>query len=269
MTAQQPLLCQADSDRQPLLRLTGISKHFASVRSLHLVDLDLYPGEILGLVGDNGAGKSTLIHILAGTCKPDSGQLYVRGRQIDFSTYSVQCARLAGIETVFQNGSFGARQPLWRNIFIGRPLTNRLGFIKVQQQREITLNILKSNLGLRRAGLHCDAEARNLSGGERQGLAIGRAMHFNAEIIVLDEPTTALSVNEVAKVLHFVRAIAGSAKGCIFISHNMNHVASLVDRIVVLDKGKRVDAFPTRGFSVADINARVLAGIGKAGDDIA
>lgn len=249
---------------QPLLSLSGISKCFNGIESLQAVDLELYPGEILGLVGDNGAGKSTLIKILSGVYKPDKGQLVVRGREVDFADYTVHKARLAGIETVFQDGSFGEKQPLWRNVFIGRSLVNRLGFINVKKQKRITLEILKKHVGLGGPGLSCNAKVSTLSGGERQGLAIGRAMYFNSDIVVLDEPTTALSINEVEKVLDFIRSIAGSSRGCIFISHNMNHIARLASRVVVLDKGKTVDNFAIGDLSVTDVNRRVLSGIAVA-----
>ena len=254
---------------QPLLSLRGISKHFNGVASLQSVDLDLYPGEILGLVGDNGAGKSTLIKILAGAHKPDAGHITIREQDVDFRRYSVQAARLAGIETVYQDGAFGWKQPLWRNVFMGRSLKNRFGFINVKAQKKITLDILQKHIGLRGKGVNCDAELRNLSGGERQGLAIGRAMHFDADIIVLDEPTTALSLHEVDKVLSFVRSLGGTSKGCIYISHNMNHIASLASRVVVLDKGRIVDNFATEGESVANISSRMLNGIGSADEAVA
>lgn len=249
---------------KPLLTLRGISKSFNGVDSLKSVDLDLYPGEILGLVGDNGAGKSTLIKTIAGAHKPDAGEILIHGKQVDFSCYNVHRARLAGIETVYQEGSFGWKQPLWRNVFMGRSLTNRFGFIKVKEQKRITLDIMKKHIGLRGSGVSSDAELINLSGGERQGLAIGRAMHFGADIIVLDEPTTALSLKEVDKVLSFVQSISNTSKGCIYISHNMNHVAQLVDRIVVLDRGRVVDNFRTSGASVSTISKRILEGIGSA-----
>ena len=254
---------------KPLLSLRGISKHFNGVASLQSVDLDLYPGEILGLVGDNGAGKSTLIKILAGAHKPDAGRIIIRGKDVDLRRYTVHAARLAGIETVYQDGSFGWKQPLWRNVFLGRALKNRFGFINVKEQKRVTLDILCNHIGLRGAGVNCDAKLRNLSGGERQGLAIGRAMHFDADIIVLDEPTTALSLHEVDTVLSFVHSIGGSSKGCIYISHNMNHVASLVSRVVVLDKGRIVDNFITNGGSVSDISGRILDGIGSADEVVA
>ena len=251
---------------EALLRLSGVSKSFNSVASLRSVDLDLYPGEILGLVGDNGAGKSTLIKILAGVYRADGGRFFVRGREVDLAKYSVTSARSAGIETVFQEGSFGEEQPLWRNVFLGRSLINRFGFIKVKEQKKITLEILQNHVGLQGTGLSSTAKVGNLSGGEQQGLAIGRAMYFDSDILILDEPTTALSLKEVEKVLTFIRTIKNSAKGCIFISHNMNHIARLASRVVVLDKGNSVDNFSTKGLSVEEINTRVLAGINSDKD---
>jgi simple sugar transport system ATP-binding protein len=223
-----------------VLSLREISKSFDGIDALKSVSLDLYPGEILGLVGDNGAGKSTLIKILSGVYPPDAGQLIIDGRNVDLKRYSVRKARKLGIETVYQKRSLGEKQSLWRNIFVGRPITNRFGFIKLQKQKQDTLEILKNHVGLQGAGINADACVRNLSGGERQGLAIGRAMYFDSKIIVLDEPTTALSLNEADKVMKFVSQFVSRNKSCIYISHNMNHVHCVAHRIVIMDRGKIV-----------------------------
>lgn len=220
------------------MSLQGISKSFGGVEALKSVSLDLWPGEILGLIGDNGAGKSTLIKILSGVLEPDAGQMTVDGTRVDFGEYDVRKSRLLGIESVHQERSLGEKQPLWRNIFAGRPLTGRWGFIRVREQKQATLEILNRHVGLRGSGISADACVRNLSGGERQGLSIGRAMYFDARIIVLDEPTTALSLNEVDKVLTFVRRIVRRGKACIYISHNMNHVHQVAHRIMVMERGE-------------------------------
>lgn len=231
----------------PVLRLDGIRKSFHGVTALKSVSLDLRAGEVLGLVGDNGAGKSTLIKILSGVYMPDAGQMSVSGRPIDFRAYDVRHARRLGIETVHQERSLFEKQPLWRNIFAGRPMTGRLGFIRVRSQKQEALAILNTRVGLRSAGINPDALVRTLSGGERQGLAIGRAMHFDAGIIVLDEPTTALSLNEVEKVLGFVRRIGLEGKACIFISHNMGHIHRVAHRVLVMERGEIVgEHFPER-----------------------
>ncbi|WP_373501007.1 ATP-binding cassette domain-containing protein [Desulfococcus sp.] len=228
---------------QPVLCLRRISKSFDGVEALNSVSLDIRPGEVLGLVGDNGAGKSTLIKILSGVQRPDAGEMTVGGSPVDFARYDVAAARRLGIETVHQERSLGEKQPLWRNIFAGRPMTNRLGFIRVRAQKRATLEILNRHVGLRGVGISAEARVRTLSGGERQGLSIGRAMYFHAKIIVLDEPTTALSLTEVDKVLGFVGRIAEEQKACIYISHNMAHVHRVAHRIAVMERGRVVGEY--------------------------
>ena len=143
-------------------------------------------------------------------------------------------------ETVYQEKSLGEKQPLWRNIFVGRQITNRFGFIKVAEERRIANDILKRQLGFRGVGIDADSTISKLSGGERQGIAIGRAMHFDSDLIILDEPTVALAISEVRKVLDFVRSIKTSGRACIYIEHNLAHVHELADRLVVLDRGRVV-----------------------------
>ena len=244
--------------RTPRLSLQEVSKSFGGVTALNSVSLDLFPGEILGLVGDNGAGKSTLIKVLAGVHKPDSGRLLINGQEIDLMRYNVRSARKLGIETVFQDRSLGEKQSLWRNTFLGRPIINRFGFINVKEQRRATLEILQSHVGLRGVGIGADAQVNTLSGGERQGLAIGRAMYFDSSIVILDEPTTALSLHEVGKVLKFVAGIVEHNKACIYISHNVSHVYQVAHRIVVLDRGELVAEYHTKDLSPEKLGARLM-----------
>jgi len=134
---------------------------------------------------------------------------------------------------------------LWRNFFVGRQITDRLGFIKIREQKRIAQDILLNTIGFRGAGITVDSTVGQLSGGERQGIAIGRAMHFNSDLIILDEPTAALAVKEVRKVLDFVRRIKASGRACIYIEHNLAHVHEVADRLVVLDRGEIVaDVLP-------------------------
>ena len=247
-----------EHERAPLLRLRGVSKAFNGLSALRDIDLDLFPGEIIGLVGDNGAGKSTLIKVLSGVHAPDAGRLEIDGRRVDFRTYNVRKARAMGIETVFQDRSLGEKQPLWRNIFVGRPITNRLGFIRVQEEKQAAMSVLRRHLGLQGSGLNPDATVRHLSGGERQGLAIGRAMHFDARIVILDEPTTALALNEVEKVLAFINRVIQQGKGCIYISHNMGHVYRVARRIVLMDRGKIVEELFRDHISLEELGVRLL-----------
>jgi simple sugar transport system ATP-binding protein len=223
-----------------IVRAENVSLSYGKVRALSGIDLAIGKNEIVGLIGDNGAGKSTLIKTLTGVVRPTSGRLYIRDQLVDWASYSVREAHRLRFETVYQEKSLGEKQPLWRNIFVGRQITNRFGFIKVAEQRRIANDILKRQLGFRGVGIDADSTISKLSGGERQGIAIGRAMHFDSDLIILDEPTVALAISEVRKVLDFVRSIKTSGRACIYIEHNLAHVHELADRLVVLDRGRIV-----------------------------
>ena len=224
----------------PLIELSGITKSYGHVDALNGVDMALHENEIIGLVGDNGAGKSTLIKILSGVESFDTGTMHICGNPVDAGRHTVKSARRMGIETVFQDKSLGESQPIWRNFFMGRHRTNALGMIRVDYEKKEAMRVLTDLLGLGGAGLSADAPVSVLSGGERQGLAIGRAMYFNAQVIILDEPTTALAVKEVGKVLGFAKALKGQRKSGIFISHNLHHVYEVADRFLFLQRGRVV-----------------------------
>jgi simple sugar transport system ATP-binding protein len=159
---------------------------------------------------------------------------------VDFRTYDVKQAHKLGIETVYQDKSLGEKQALWRNFFIGRQITNRFGFINVKKEKEIANEIMVNTIGFRGVGITVDSTVSNLSGGERQGVAIGRAMHFEADLIMLDEPTVALSLKEVNKVINFVHKIKEAGKACIYISHDLPDVYEVADRFVIMDRGQFV-----------------------------
>ena len=223
-----------------IVRMEGVQKWFGAVHALRDIDFAVGRNEIVGLIGDNGAGKSTLIKTMTGVMPPSAGRIFVRDREVDPRGWSVGAAHRLAIETVYQDKSLGEKQPLWRNFFVGRQITNRLGFIRVAEQKRIAADILLNTIGFRGAGITVDSTVGQLSGGERQGIAIGRAMHFNADLIVLDEPTVALAVKEVRKVLDFVRRIKESGRACLYIEHNLAHVHAVADRLVVLDRGRIV-----------------------------
>ena len=225
---------------QPIVRLENVGKAYGPVVSLQDVSLEIGNNEIVGLIGDNGAGKSTLIKVMTGVESPTTGDVFIRGERIDFANYSVKRAHELRIETVYQTSSLGTKQPLWRNFFVGRPITNALGFIKVREQKRISEEIMRNTIGFRSAGIDVDTPVGRLSGGERQGVAIGRAMHFESDLIVLDEPTVALALSEVDKVLNFIRSIKENGRSCIYIEHNIHHVHSVCDRLIVLDRGRVV-----------------------------
>jgi len=235
------------------LRLVNIEKYFGSVCALKNINLEVGRNEIVGLIGDNGAGKSTLVKILTGVFPPTSGDLYIGSHKVDPRTYSVTKAYALGIETVYQDKSLGEKQALWRNFFIGREVVNALGFINVRKEKEIAREIMVNTIGFRGRGITVDSRASKLSGGERQGVAFGRAMHFEADLIILDEPTVALSLKEVRKVLNFVHKIKEAGKASIYISHNIADVYEIADRFIVIDRGEIV-----AGIQKADISLKEL-----------
>ena len=235
----------------PRLELRNISKSFGGVRVLSDVSLELYPGEVVGLLGDNGAGKSTLIKIVTGVHPPDEGEIVFGGNVI--GSLDVQQARSLGVETVFHERALAEQLPLWRNIFMGRPLTRRFGFLRTGEMRRITADLMGRSMGFTSAVLTPDTTVTGLSGGERQGLAIVRALYFEAEIIILDEPTMGLSLKETEKLLAFVDGIRKANKSAIFIDHNIFHVYSVADRIIVLDRGRVAGEFPTSRYSLEEL----------------
>jgi simple sugar transport system ATP-binding protein len=235
------------------MELRGVSKSFGGVKVLRDVDFELRTGEVVGLLGDNGAGKSTLIKIITGVHEPDAGEMYFDGQKV--GPLTVQGARALGIETVFQERALADQLPLWRNIFMGRPIANRLGFLNVGQMRKITADLMNESMGFTSAALTTDTHVTGLSGGERQGLAIVRALHFEADVIILDEPTMGLSLKETDKLLSFVEGIKRANKSAVFIDHNIFHVYSVADRIVLLDRGHVAGEFPTSRYTLDQLTA--------------
>jgi simple sugar transport system ATP-binding protein len=241
-----------------IVRLEGVQKYFGAVHALRDIDLKIGRNEIVGLIGDNGAGKSTLIKVMTGVLAPTAGKILIRDKEIAPSDYSVRMAHDLSIETVYQDKSLAEKQPLWRNFFVGRQITNRWGFIDIKRQKEVARTILLDVIGFRGVGITVDSTVANLSGGERQGIAIGRAMHYNADLIVLDEPTAALGVAEVRKVIDFVRKIKSSGRACIYIEHNLAHVHQVADRLVVLDRGRIVSEIDPKDMTVADLTEYLI-----------
>jgi simple sugar transport system ATP-binding protein len=209
------------------------------------------PGEVVGLLGDNGAGKSTLIKIVTGVHEPEEGEILFEGDVV--TGLDVPKARALGVETVFQERALADQLPLWRNIFMGRPLSNRLGLLRTAEMRKVTEDLMGKSMGFTSAVLTPDTAVVGLSGGERQGLAIVRALHFEADVIILDEPTMGLSLKETEKLLKFVEGIRAAGKSAIFIDHNIFHVYSVADRIVVLDRGRVAGEFPTSRYSLEEL----------------
>jgi len=240
------------------VRMIQVDKYFGKVRALHGVNFEVERNEVVGLIGDNGAGKSTLIKIMTGVFPPTKGELFIRDEKITLNHYDVKQAHKWRIETVYQDKSLADKQDLWRNFFIGRQITGPLGFIKVKEEKHIAGEMLLNMIGFRGAGITVDSKVSKLSGGERQGVSIGRAMHFEADLIILDEPTVALSLKEVRKVLNFVHTIKENGKACVYISHNIGDVYEISDRFVVLDRGQVVANIKKEEISLKDLNTFLL-----------
>jgi simple sugar transport system ATP-binding protein len=223
----------------PIISIKGLHKWYSGVHALNGIDLEIEPGELIGLVGDNGAGKSTLIKVLSGVELPDSGEIRVEGRLVQIA--SPKSAMNLGIETVYQYNSMVPTMSVARNLFIGRePLGLSFAGIGILNQRKMredsTRAIADVDLHLRSP----DTLVGELSGGQRQGVAIARAMYFKSKVLILDEPTNHLSVKETAKVLGFVKGLSAQNVTGILISHNLHHVFSSCERVVAMARGKIV-----------------------------
>jgi simple sugar transport system ATP-binding protein len=235
-----------------VVQLKNISKTFGEVAALRTVDFEVGSNEIVGLLGDNGAGKSTLVKIITGYHQPDhGGEILWKGQKID--RLSVARARDLGIEVVYQERALADLQPLWRNIFMGRELCNRWGLLDLRTMKQETQTLMNTVMGFTSAAITPESVVGAFSGGERQGVAITRALYFQAELIILDEPTMGLSVSETRKCLDFVTGIKQAGKSAIFIDHNIFHVHPVADRIVVLDRGAVAGQFLKDQLSLNDL----------------
>jgi simple sugar transport system ATP-binding protein len=237
------------------LELRQIKKSFGEVESLRGVDLQVQRNEVVGLLGDNGAGKSTLIKIITGYHQPDSGEILFDGQRVEHLT--VEKARKLGVETVYQERALADQQTLWRNIFMGRELANRFGVLDLKKMRDETNRLMLESMGFTSLAVSPSSVIKSFSGGEKQGVAIVRALYFEAELIILDEPTMGLSLHETRKLLDFVRSIKAAGKAAVFIDHNVFHVYSVADRVVVLDRGKIAGQFLTKDITLDDLTEKM------------
>jgi simple sugar transport system ATP-binding protein len=233
------------------VELRNVCKSFGEVQALRNVDFTLGRNEVVGLLGDNGAGKSTLIKIVTGYHTPTTGEIYFDGQKVE--ELSVARARELGVETVYQERALAELQTLWRNIFLGRELSTRLGFLKVNEMREETHRLMIQSMGFTSTAVSPESLIQTFSGGEKQGVAIVRALYFDAEIIILDEPTMGLSLKETRRLIEFVRSIKEAGKAAIFIDHNVFHVYDVADRVVVLDRGRVAGEFMTKDITLDDL----------------
>ena len=229
-------------ERKVLLELKGVSKYFGGIKAVDGVDLKIYEKEIVGIVGDNGAGKSTLIKTISGVHQKTAGSIFINGKEVDFK--SAKDARNYGIETVYQDQGLIPIFDASSNLFLGREkfmdtfLGKFLKFVDDKYMKNQTQETLKSmDVHLEELG----AQVFNLSGGQRQTIVIGRAVHWGGKILIFDEPTNNLGVKQERKVMDLIRKLREAYDiSIIVISHNIAHIFELVDRIVVLRNGKKV-----------------------------
>jgi ABC-type sugar transport system ATPase subunit len=225
---------------EPILSVRSLVKRFGGLTAVDHVSLDIYPGEVVGLVGDNGAGKSTLIKMVSGVYQPSDGEIYFEGKQVQVSGPSE--ARDMGIETIYQDLALAGNLDVAANIFLGREVKKRYlgGLVRVLDDQKM---LTESKAVLNSLDVHFPsftAAIDKLSGGQRQAVAIARALYWNARMMIMDEPTNNLGVVEQAKVLDLIRKLHSQNVPVILISHTMHDVFAVTDRIVVLHRGRKV-----------------------------
>ncbi len=226
-------------EMKSVLQVTNLTKRFGGLTAVDAASLDISPGEVVGLLGDNGAGKSTLIKMISGVYKPDDGQIFLDGEEITFA--SPAAARLRGIETIYQDLALCENLDAPTNIFLGRePQRRTLGFLKQVDRKQM---LAASETVLERLDIHIPNLQRpisEMSGGQRQAVAIARAVYWNARLMIMDEPTAALGVPEQRKVLDLVRTLHQQNVPVLMISHNMQDVFAVAERAIVMRRGKKV-----------------------------
>jgi simple sugar transport system ATP-binding protein len=243
-------------ERGELLRAVGIKKTYGRSNVLSDVSLEMCASEVIGLLGDNGAGKSTLIKILSGVVNSDAGSVFHRGRPVDIRSH--RDSEALGIETIYQDIALCGSMSIMRNFFAGRELTNALGVMDVRRMREITMDVLKGAVQI--AGIESpDQLVSSLSGGQAQAVAIARAVYFKKEILLLDEPTSALSVRETEKLLSEVVRLRDDGLCVVFVTHNLYHAFRICDRFVVLSRGRVVKSLKAAETSVEDLTQLIVA----------
>ena len=243
---------------QPILDIRAVSKRFGGVEALKGVSLQLHPGDVVALAGDNGAGKSTLTKIISGVYPADGGEIRLDGKPVRFAT--PEAARRAGIETIYQDLALADNLSIGANIFLGRePMRRVLGILPMLDRKAMAAAAKET---MARLDFHVDrlhAPVGRFSGGQRQAVAISRALRWGAEIIIMDEPTAALGVVETAQVLDLIRRLAAEGRTVVLISHAMADVAGLADRVVVLRGGRKVHDRPVAGLDAAALGRLVAA----------
>jgi ABC-type sugar transport system ATPase subunit len=249
----------------PVVEMRNIKKHFGAVQALRGVDLILRHNEVLGLIGDNAAGKSTLMKVLSGAYIPDEGEIFIEGEKVHFS--NPMDARRQGIEMVYQDYALANNLDIAGNVFLGREVVQiKIGpfgvmdYRQMEQETKSLINRLKIDIPSVRQ------KVERLSGGQRQAVAIARATAFDAKVIIMDEPTAALSVAAIDKVLDLIRELKAVGASIIIISHRLEDIYRVSDRMIVLRQGRKVSDKPVEG-DIHEFRERVVAYMIGARDD--
>jgi ABC-type sugar transport system ATPase subunit len=246
-------------DTTPLVEMRGIEKSFGRVHALNGVDLEVREGEIMGLVGDNGAGKSTLVKTLVGIHEQDAGEVYINGELVDIE--NPKEAQSHGIATVYQDLALVDELPVHANMFLGRTKTRKLGgvfeTIDWGGMRDEAERTLSERLNFE---VPIDSKVEFLSGGERQAVAIGRALVTDPDIVILDEPTSALSADAARRVIDLVKTLRDEGISVLLISHSLEEIFSLTDRITVLHTGERVETVHSEDVTEDEVVEMMISG---------
>lgn len=232
-------MASAEAAMQPILELTGVGKDFGAIRALHDVDMQVFPGEVVGLMGDNGAGKSTLVKIIAGNFRPTHGEIRFAGSAVHFNR--PVDARAVGIEVVYQDLALADNLTAAANVFLGRELKRKFGPIALLDHKGMAARALEL-FGELRSETRPHDLVKQMSGGQRQAVAIARTRLSNASLVMMDEPTAAISVRQVEQVLSLIHRLKEQGVAVMLISHRMPDVFAVCDRVVVMRRGeKRAD----------------------------
>ena len=245
-----------------LLEARGITKYFGAVTALEGVDLKLSRGEVLGVVGDNGAGKSTLMKVLSGLFRPSEGEIWVQGRHVQFD--SPRDSHRAGIEMVYQDLALAGNMPIFENIYLGREPGRKIGGLTIVDHA-LSRKLAAEHLD--RLQIHVksvDQNVEDLSGGQRQAVAIARATAFDAKVVIMDEPTASLAIKEVGKVLDLIRRLKDHGVGVILISHRMDDVFYVCDRVMAIFHGRNFAEAPLKATNRNEVIGWIMGTRGHA-----
>ncbi len=239
----------------PLLEMRNISIHFGGIKAVDDVSIDVMPGEVVGLLGHNGAGKSTLIKILSGAYKKDAGEIYVDGKKVEIN--SPIDARAHNIETIYQTLALSDNLDAASNLFLGREITTKFGLVDdTAMEAESRKIMARLNPNFQRFS----EPVRSLSGGQRQSVAIARAVYFNARILIMDEPTAALGVHETAMVADLIKELKAQGLGIFLISHDTREMMDLCDRVSVMKNGQLIGTEKVEDVTEDDILSMIIMG---------